>query len=93
MDYAKVATTVWPIVLSAERKTLRRELTLPKGARALGFAPNENQNAIIFAFGRRLEIWRTELWSKRCLDFINNLAENEEQTIELLEARKELRDP
>jgi hypothetical protein len=91
MDYARASTNVWPIVLSSERKTKRREMTIPKGPRDIGLAPGEPESAVIFAFGNRLEIWRAPMWRERGLAYMRLRAEDEDRDAELLQERKELR--
>ncbi len=62
MDLLQYAASMWPVRLSSEHKTRRRELTLPRGARLIKVAPSSREPAVVLAFRSRLEVWRHDLW-------------------------------
>lgn len=80
LDFARVAASVWSVTLSAEHRTKRRELILPRGARLLKIAPDVGEGAIIFALGAQIEIWRSELW----VAFVSDWEKQREQNLAAL---------
>lgn len=52
----------WPLTISFEPSAQRFNLTLPSKARKLKLVPDAGQEAVVFASGMILEIWRVDRW-------------------------------
>jgi len=50
------------VSLTFSKEQNRTSVVLPRELRAQG-APSEDENAVIFVFGRHVEIWRADAWA------------------------------
>jgi hypothetical protein len=60
VDAARLFATVWPASISVENS--RISLTLPEPARRALQLPGVGETAVVFGFGRILEVWIAPRW-------------------------------
>jgi hypothetical protein len=85
--FARYSATVWPVRVSFETQPNRFTFVLPKEARALGVAPDENENVAVFCTGEILEIWKIAEWVKHVADISSNRSHFANIALSALEER------
>jgi len=86
-DYARLATTTWPVTISREAAS-RYTLTIPEGIRKLRLVPDSEGLIVMHATGEVVELWPASAWA----DYVRKLAVTrtlvERRAMEELESRE-----